>query len=366
MTALRVLIAGGGTGGHLFPGIAVAEEIRARGGEVSFVGTARGIEARVLPRLELPLDLIQVHGLVRTGWRERLRFVLEAPACLVQVARILRRRRPDVVVGVGGYASGPVVLSAALRRIPTAVLEQNSIPGITNRILGRVARRVFATFEESRRFFPRRKVALTGNPVRRQIVESLQNAAQKARPADARFHVLAFGGSQGARFLNETLMSSASRLARLPLRLTHQTGEADHARVVEAYRVAGLEADVAPFIDDMAARYAAADLILCRAGATTLAELAIAGRPAILVPFPYATHNHQERNAREVERAGGAVCCLQSDLDGDRLATLVWELLADEARRARMAVSMRSLARPTAAAEIVDGLETLGARRRRA
>lgn len=364
MTTLRVLIAGGGTGGHLFPGIAVAEEIRARGGEVSFVGTARGIEARVLPSLGLPLDLIHVHGLVRTGWRERLRFLFEAPASLVQVSRILGRRRPDVVVGVGGYASGPVVLRAALGRYPTAVLEQNSVPGLTNRILGRVAGRVFASFEESRRYFPRRKVVLTGNPVRSQIVESLRTASD--RPAGARLRVLAFGGSQGARFLNETLMAAAPRLASMPLQLTHQTGEADLPRVQAAYRAAGLAAEVQPFLDDMAARYAAADLILSRAGATTLAELAIVGRPAILVPFPFATHNHQERNARELERAGAALCCPQPTLDGDRLATLLGELHADPDRRARMAAAMKALGRPVAAADIADGLMALVSRRRSA
>ncbi|MDY0000688.1 MAG: undecaprenyldiphospho-muramoylpentapeptide beta-N-acetylglucosaminyltransferase [Polyangia bacterium] len=363
MTSLRVLIAGGGTGGHLFPGIAVAEEIRARGGEVSFVGTARGIEAKILPRLELPLDLIQMHGLVRTGWKERLRFLWDAPASLVQVARILRRRRPHVVVGVGGYASGPVVMSSALGFLPTAVLEQNSIPGITNRILGRVVKRVFASFKESIRYFPRRKVELTGNPVRRQIVESLSRASG-GQHGD-RLRVLAFGGSQGARFINETLMAAAPKLARMPIELTHQTGEADHARVQEAYRAAGLEAEVLPFIDDMAARYSASDLILSRAGATTLAELAIVGRPAILVPFPFATHNHQELNAREVERAGAALCCPQPTLEGDRLVEILGELEADPDRRSRMAAAMRALGRPEAARQIVDGLEELANARRR-
>lgn len=364
MKAPRVLIAGGGTGGHLFPGIAIAEEICSRGGEVSFVGTARGIESRVLPRLGMSLDLIKVRGLVRTTAADRLRFILEAPLALHQVAGILRRRRPQVVVGVGGYASGPVVLSAAVARMPTAILEQNTIPGITNRILGRLADRVYASFEESLRFFPQGKVEVTGNPVRRDIVEALGDAARRTSSGDGRLRLLVFGGSQGARFLNERLMEAAHLLSSMPIALVHQTGEADQNRVTAAYRAARLDAEVVPFIDNMATRYAAADLVLCRAGATTLAELAIASRPAILVPFPYATHGHQEKNARELESRGAAICRTQSELNASRLAELLGELAADQGRRAAMAKAMGALGRPAAAAAIVDGL-TAQVRRRR-
>jgi UDP-N-acetylglucosamine--N-acetylmuramyl-(pentapeptide) pyrophosphoryl-undecaprenol N-acetylglucosamine transferase len=365
MTGLRAILAGGGTGGHLFPGLAVAEEIHRRGGDALFVGTARGLETRVLPAEGWPLELIRVQGLIRTGWRQRFRFLREAPGTVWQVLRLLHRHRPQVVVGVGGYASGPVVLTASGRRLPTAILEQNSIPGITNRILGRIATEVYATFEQSRRWFPRRRVSVLGNPVRRSIVESLQGLELPAPRVDGRVRLLAFGGSQGARFLNETLMEAAPRLAAEKVSLVHQTGEADHARVCEAYREAGYEAEVLPFIEDMAPRYAAADLVLCRAGATTLAELAIAGRPAVLVPFPFATHDHQTANARVLERRGAALCRAQHQLDGPTLADLVLELARDPARRARMADAMRSAARPEAAAAVVDRLERLVAAARR-
>lgn len=364
---MRVLIAGGGTGGHLFPGIAVAEEVLARGGEVLFVGTSRGIEARVLPELGLPLETIRVGGLAGVSWRQRLRFLVEGPLAAVQAIRILRRFRPQVVAGVGGYSSGPVVLAAAMGFIPTVILEQNSVPGVTNRLLGKVVRRVFGAFEESRLHFPRRKMVLPGNPVRRAIVDSLQ---QDLRPATARangrLRVFAFGGSQGARFINECLMEAAPRLADAPLSLVHQTGEADCHRVSQAYGEAGLDAEVHPFIHDMAARYAWADLIVSRAGATTLAELAIVGRPAVLIPFPYATHNHQERNAREFEEAGAVLCRTQDGLDGSSLAALLSQLADDEPRRGAMADAMGRLARPRAAADIVDDMERLAARRRHA
>ncbi len=363
---MRVLIAGGGTGGHLFPGIAVAEEVLARGGEVLFVGTSRGIEAKVLPALGLPLQTIRVGGLAGVSWRQRLRFLVEGPIAAAQAIRILRRFRPQVVAGVGGYSSGPVVLTAAMGFIPTVILEQNSVPGVTNRLLGRVVRQIFGAFEESRQHFPSHKMVLPGNPVRRAIVDSLQ---QDLRPATARangrLRVFAFGGSQGARFINESLMEAAPLLAKAPIELVHQTGEADRARVQDAYAKAGLDAQVHAFISDMAARYAWSDLIVSRAGATTLAELAIVGRPAVLIPFPYATHNHQERNAREFEEAGAALCRPQDGLNGAELAALIGQLAEDETRRSSMADAMGSLARPRAAADIVDAMQQLAAPRRR-
>jgi len=368
---MRVLIAGGGTGGHLFPGIAVAEEVLARGGEVLFVGTDRGIEARVLPELGLPLRTIRVQGLAGVSWKRRLQFLVDAPVAAAQAIFVLASFRPQVVVGVGGYASGPVVLAAAAALVPTVILEQNSVPGITNRLLGRVVRQVFGAFEQARLHFPTGKMQLLGNPVRRSIVESLRGAgddapgrpASNGRTSNGRMRVLVFGGSQGARFINECFMEAASELTGLSLELVHQTGEADHARVAEAYGAAGLQAEVLPFISDMAARYARADLIVCRAGATTLAELAIVGRPAVLVPFPYATHNHQESNAREYEGRGAALCRPQRELDPAMLVDLIRELAQDEPRRRAMATAMRALGRPQAAASIVDRLETLAGRR---
>ena len=364
---MRVLIAGGGTGGHLFPGIALAEEILERRGEVLFVGTDRGLEARVIPELGLALSTIHVRGLARVSWMQRLRFLIEAPITAAQAAGVLLAFRPSVVVGVGGYSSGPVVLAAAAVGLPTAILEQNSVPGITNRLLGRVVNRVFGSFEESRGFFADRKMAMLGNPVRRAIVDSLQDASADSFPTRdtpvGPINVLVFGGSQGAQFLNDCLIEGAQALAALDINLVHQTGAADHQRVLREYEHAGLHAEVLPFLDDMAARYARADLIVCRAGATTLAELAIVGRPAVLVPFPFATHNHQERNARAFEQRGAAVCRTQGELDGAALAALIGELAADPSRRRELATAMGASGRPKAAHNIVDQLELLAGER---
>lgn len=360
---LRVLMAGGGTGGHLFPGVAVAETLRESGAEVTFVGTTTGIEARVLPSLGWPLETIRARGLVRTRPIDRLRFLLEAPATVLGVVRLLRRLRPHVVAGVGGYASGPVVLLAALGRIPTAILEQNTVPGITNRLLGRVVRSVYATFEDSTRWFPAGKVEVLGNPVRRAIVASLGRT--RDRGAAPVLRIFAFGGSQGARGVNELLMDAAPALASAPIQLVHQTGAADRDRVAQAYREAGLDAEVIAFESDMARRYAEADLALCRAGATTLAELAMARLPAVLIPFPYATHDHQRKNAETYAAAGAARSLDQESATGASLAALLRELSHSPDRLSAMAEAMGGLARPDAAAQVAHRLEALAQGRRR-
>ncbi|HEY8378595.1 MAG TPA: undecaprenyldiphospho-muramoylpentapeptide beta-N-acetylglucosaminyltransferase, partial [Nannocystis sp.] len=324
---LRVLIAGGGTGGHLFPGIALAEEILARGGEVHFVGTARGIEARVVPEQGYPLSLIDVAGIKGRGVSGLLRGLFRLPRAFWQSLRLLRRVRPHVVVGVGGYASGPVVATAALLRIPTAILEQNSIPGITNRILSRLVRAVFCTFPDVTGRFPARKVVLAGNPIRRQILGQLVAAGQATAPDPAPRgpRLFVFGGSQGARAINDAVLAALPiLLQRLPgLEIWHQTGPVDEARVRDGYAALGLgepRARVAAFLKDMAAPYAWCDLVLCRAGATSLAELTAVGKPAVLVPFPHATDNHQEWNARSLVDAGGAVLLRESEWTPERLA----------------------------------------------
>lgn len=364
--ALRVVIAGGGTGGHLFPGIALAEEIRARGGETHFVGTARGIEARAVPEQGYPLELIDVAGIKGRGIMGLVRGLLRLPRAWWQSVRLLRRLRPDVVVGVGGYASGPVVATAAMLRIPTAILEQNSIPGITNRILARLVRKVFCTFPDVRKRFPARKVVLAGNPIRRQILGQLvaagetTSAAPVTAPRGPRLFV--FGGSQGARAINNAVIAALpALLQRMPdLELWHQTGAADEARVRDAYAALGLgepRARVAAFLKDMAAPYAWCDLVLCRAGATSLAELTAVGKPGVLVPFPHATDNHQEWNARALVDAGGAVLVRESDPEATAaLADTLAGLLQAPERLATMAAAMRSAARPEAARTIVDAM----------
>jgi UDP-N-acetylglucosamine--N-acetylmuramyl-(pentapeptide) pyrophosphoryl-undecaprenol N-acetylglucosamine transferase len=359
---MRLIIAGGGTGGHLYPGIAVAEEVTAAGGEVLFVGTTRGIEARVVPAAGYPLELLAVSGIKRMGLVRTLQGLGRVPVALAKSLSIVRKWKPDVVLGVGGYASGPMVLAAALAGYPTAIQEQNSVPGFTNRTLGRFARAVFIAFEAARSFFPARKVALVGNPVRRKFVESAR--AQGTLPAGS---VLVVGGSQGARAVNDLVIAAAEVLAgqgKLPP-LVHQTGAADADRCLERYRSLGLaeRVSVRPFIEDMAGTLAAAGLVVGRAGALTLAELAIVGRPAVLIPLPTAADDHQSKNAAEFGQAGAAVVLDQNQATGAALAELLSTLLADSRRRESMAAAMRSLGHPAAAAEVVQRLSALTAPR---
>jgi UDP-N-acetylglucosamine--N-acetylmuramyl-(pentapeptide) pyrophosphoryl-undecaprenol N-acetylglucosamine transferase len=371
VSSLRILIAGGGTGGHLFPGVAVAEEIRARdpGAAVRFVGTRRGIEARVLPELGWDHIFIEISGLKTVGVAGAVRGFLRIPRALWQSRRLIRAFQPDVVIGVGGYASGPVVLAARLMGLPTAILEQNSIPGLTNKILGRFVRAVFLSFDESRRFFPAGRVVASGNPIRRALLAALQDEAAQgagepgasARPPQ----VLVFGGSQGARALNEMLPAAAALLRQrgVVFRLVHQTGEPDLDATRARYRDAGVEADCRAFIRDMAGEYQRADLVVSRAGATTVAELGVVGRPAILIPYPFAADNHQEINAGELVRAGAAKLHRQSELTPEILADAMAELLGDPALRARMAGAMKALGRPGAAATIADWCAAQAAQR---
>lgn len=355
---MKLVIAGGGTGGHLFPGVALAEELRARDPEaaITFVGTARGIEARVLPELGWPLELIDVSGLKTVGALGTLKGALRLPKALWQARQLLRRLRPDVVIGVGGYASGPLVLMARWRGIPTAICEQNSIPGLTNKLLGKVTRAVFLAFEESRRFFKPAKVTLAGNPVRRQLLERLltTHASDMAR-ADGRMHVLVCGGSQGAVAVNELASAALVELAReLPVGITHQTGEKDLAATQARYAAAGVTADCRAFIKDMASAYHTADVVIGRAGATTVAELAIAGKPAIFIPYPFAADNHQELNAREMAAAGAALVFKQSELTAAQLAAALRTLLTDAETRETMSAAMKAIARPAAAVTVID------------
>jgi UDP-N-acetylglucosamine--N-acetylmuramyl-(pentapeptide) pyrophosphoryl-undecaprenol N-acetylglucosamine transferase len=357
MRDMRLLIAGGGTGGHLFPGVAIAEELRAREPDapVRFVGTERGIEARVLPDLGWDLTFIRVSGLKTVGVMGALRGLVRLPRALWQARQAVKAFKPDVVVGVGGYASGPVVLMARLGGVPTAICEQNSIPGFTNKLLGKVTRAVFLSFDESRRFFKAKKIVMSGNPVRRELAAKLLAAAAAPRATAAPVTVLVSGGSQGAKAVNELASAALIALAREhPLTIIHQTGPGDLDATTARYAAAGVTADCRAFIKDMAAAYQQADLIVGRAGATTVAELAIAGKPAIFIPFPFAADNHQELNAREMADAGAALMFRQADLTADKLATALRPLLADRTAREQMGAAMRALAKPGAAAAVVD------------
>lgn len=352
--ALTVLIAGGGTGGHLFPGLAVARELQRQAPDVrvSFVGTAAGLESRVVPAEGLELDVIRSAGIKGKSLRARLRGAALLPLSLLDAWRVLSRRRPDVVLGVGGYSSGPVVLLAAWRGVPTMVLEQNARPGLTNRLLARWVRAAAVTFDESLAWFGGRGF-VSGNPVRPEFFEA---APAAARSGGARPRILVLGGSQGAHALNVAVPVAAAELAVRGLRpdLVHQTGARELAAVRDRYGTAGVEAVVEPFLDRVADHMKTADLVVCRAGATTLAELAASGRPAVLVPFPAATDDHQRRNAVVLVEAGAAVVVEERELGGGRLADVVSGLLADPARLERMAQAMGRFARPDAAARIVE------------
>jgi len=360
---MRMLVAGGGTGGHVFPGIALAEEVVTRhpANDVVFVGTARGLEARVVPEAGYPIELIEVKGLKGKGILGALLNLLLLPQAFLQSWRILRRWRPDVVGGVGGYASGPVVLTAWLMHIPTAVQEQNAIAGMTNRILGRVARAAFTAFPEAAAHFPRRRVYQLGNPIRRQLMDNYM----RPRVEHAEPRLLVFGGSQGAHALNMRVIEALPHLADLRerVRITHQTGALDREQVEKGYRACGFVPDVREFITDMSAVYAESDLVVCRAGATTLAELTVCKKPAILVPFPAAADNHQFLNAKSLVDAGAAVMIEEKDLTGELLASEIRAILGNPERREKMARAAGRLGSPQAAKEIADVCAELVRRR---
>ena len=353
---LSVLIAGGGTGGHLYPGIAVARELQARVPEarVTFVGTAAGIEARVIPREGFPLELIRSAGLKGKSIGALARGLALLPMGALDAALVIGRTRPAVVLGVGGYSSGPVVLLAAIRGIPTMLMEQNAIPGATNRSLARVVRAAAVTYEQAIPFFGR-KAFVAGNPVRPEFFETQGAYDAHGQPPGAA-RILVFGGSQGAHAINMAMVEAAPRLAAAAPRLaiTHQTGERDVEVVRDGYRRAGLEARVEPFLFAMDREMKSADLVVCRAGATTLAELTAAGRPSILIPLPTATDDHQRRNAEALVAHGAARMVEQRELTGDRLAAEIVRLAADAPARLEMRRRASSLARPDAAKVIVD------------
>ncbi|MFN7132954.1 MAG: undecaprenyldiphospho-muramoylpentapeptide beta-N-acetylglucosaminyltransferase [Myxococcales bacterium] len=360
---MKVVIAGGGTGGHLFPGIALAEEIVTRHpkNDVLFVGTERGLEARVVPQSGFKLELIKVAGLKRVGLLNLVRSLFLLPLAILRSVEILKAYKPDVVVGVGGYASGPVVLAARLMRIPTAVQEQNALPGLTNKILGKIVDVVFTCFPEAGNHFPRRKVQMLGNPIRKALME---NFLRNTLPHE-KFNLLVFGGSQGARIINEKMIEAVPHLDRVRDRLVilHQTGQAEVDKVREGYAAQSANAEVVDFIRDMSEAYRKADAIVCRAGATTLAEITVCRRAAILIPFARAADNHQEINARSLVESGAAVMITEPELTGERLAKELLSLVEDDEKRKRMEKAAGRLGRPEAAREIADVLVELAVKR---
>ena len=352
---MKLIIAGGGTGGHLFPGIAIAEEWLKRDSKnaVLFVGTERGIEKRVLPDLGFALATIDVGGIKGKTMVNRIGAVAKLPRSFLQSLKIIRSFQPHMVLGVGGYASGPAVLMARLCGLKTAVAEQNAFPGMTNRILGRVVHRIFVTFaDDFTRYFPEKKVCFTGNPVRAAFLSSMDDTAEKKD----KFTLLIFGGSQGAMAINRAVLASLGRLAKIKehLHIIHQTGHQAEEEIRMAYGEKQFAAEVHPFIMDMPGFYKKADLLICRAGATSIAEITASGRASILIPYPHAADDHQTSNGEVLARAGAAIMIPEAKLTEESLAEVILDLYKNREKIRNMEENSRRLARVDAAARIVD------------
>jgi UDP-N-acetylglucosamine--N-acetylmuramyl-(pentapeptide) pyrophosphoryl-undecaprenol N-acetylglucosamine transferase len=344
---MRAVLAGGGTGGHVIPALAIAHELRdLYSAEVMFIGTSRGIENRLVPAAGFELRLVEVGALKKVSLAKRVATMTALPAAIFRSRKILSEFRPDVVIGVGGYASGPAMLAAAISRIPTLAFEPNVVPGLANRIMAPIVSSAAVHFEATCRYF--RRCQVTGVPVRRAFFNL------PPKPAGSPPTLLVFGGSQGAHAINEAVMNSlAALIEQVPeIHLIHQTGERDYNDAQAAYLRSRASAGVFPFIEEMPEMFGRADLLVCRSGASTVAEVTAAGKPAVFVPFPHATDDHQLRNAQALERAGAAVLIAEKDLTSERLVSAVRELLCDPARLARMSAASRKLSHPDAARDI--------------
>lgn len=361
---MRIVIAGGGTGGHLFPGIAVARELKKRLDNVQlmFVGTAEGIEARIIPREGFDIEFIRSEGIVGRDIFKTIKSAIKIPLSIKDSRKILKSFKPDVVLGVGGYCSGPVLLSASLMGIPTIVHEQNTVPGLTNRLLGKFVDIVVVTYFESMEFFPKGKTFLTGNPVRDEILNGSREKGYEVFSLDKkRFTIFVFGGSLGASNINRAISEALVYLEDYKDRIQflHQTGEKDFNYVREFYQARGFKGTIIPFTYNMADAYAAADLVISRAGATTLAELTACGKAAILIPYPFAANNHQEINARKLWDLGAAQMILDKELNGKTLSDMTKYLLEDPEAIGEMEKISKSLGSPDATKKIVEHVKGL-------
>jgi UDP-N-acetylglucosamine--N-acetylmuramyl-(pentapeptide) pyrophosphoryl-undecaprenol N-acetylglucosamine transferase len=353
--SLSFLMAGGGTGGHVIPALAVARELRRRGHRPFFVGTRQGIEARLAPAEGFPIEWIEIGGLQRVGAAQALRTLWQLPPSVARVWGILREQRPAAVFSMGGYVAGPAMLAAWLRRIPIVLAEPNAVAGMTNRWMARFVDRALLSFPEAAAQFPRGKTELAGLPVREEFFSI------PPKKKGERLTLLVTGGSRGSRRLNQAARESwpLFRQAAFPVRFLLQSGQEEHAALAREFAASGLEGEVAPFILDMPAVFAIADLVVCRAGAGAVAELTAAGRPAILVPFPFAAGQHQLRNAEALAAVGAARLVPDPEFTGERLFREVTALASEEDLLERMGQAARALARPRAAARTADILEEL-------
>ncbi|OGV97306.1 MAG: undecaprenyldiphospho-muramoylpentapeptide beta-N-acetylglucosaminyltransferase [Nitrospinae bacterium RIFCSPLOWO2_02_FULL_39_110] len=362
---MKVIIAGGGTGGHLFPGIALAHELKRRDSsvEILFIGTKIGIESRVVPKEGFKIKYIYAEGFTGKGVFKKIKSISKTPAGTFQSMMILNSFKPDIVIGVGGYAFGPVGMAALFlarlkpRTTKLVIQEQNLFPGLTNRVLGRFADLIFTSFEGSEKFFMGRKIYFTGNPVRKEIADLKSRIVNnQSSIVNRQFTILVFGGSQGAHRINLAMIDSLKSLTKVrdSLFIIHQTGEKDFEFVKKAYEENKFNGEVVPFIYDMADVYRRADLLICRSGATTLSEITACGKAAILIPFPFAVNNHQEMNALALKEHNAAEMILEKELHGELLADMILSLMQDKERLANLERGSRKMGKPEAASEIVE------------
>jgi len=358
---MKVLIAGGGTGGHLFPGIALAEELKRRDPEnISvFIGTKGGIESRVIPKEGFELRNIDIKGLKGKPPIEKICNLFLIPKSVYQSILLIKEYNPELIIGMGGYASAPVIFAAVLTGIKTAICEQNTIPGITNRVMAGFVNRVFISFPETKHLSSTKKTRYTGNPVRKRLIDG----ASKQKVGKGKFTLLILGGSQGAHSINENMLNALDYLmpVKESLKIIHQTGDTDYHRVCQAYEEKVFDSETKNFIDNMAEAYAEADLVLCRAGATTISELTVYGKASLLVPYPFAANNHQEINAKVLSNRGAAKMVLNGDLSGKNLAEMITGLASNPVTLSKMAKEASKLGKPKASEDIVDSCyELLG------
>lgn len=362
---MRVLIVGGGTGGHLFPAVALAETFmkRSADNQVHFVTTQRALDSQVLGGRGFSSTALKMEGMKGKGVVRKLKALVQLPRAFRRSLKIIGEYRPEMVLGVGGYVSGPVVLAAWWKGIPCAIQEQNSIPGVTNRLLSRVANRVFGAFKENETYFPKIKLQITGNPIRLE----LQKTADRPAPLSGPLTLLILGGSQGAHRINQVVKDCLEDL--LPLKnelyFIHQTGDQDEEELARTYQEKGFKHRVLAFISDMAWAYGQADMIIGRAGAMTLTEITALGKPSLLIPFPFAANNHQEHNARSLIKAGAAEMILEKDLDPGVLSGHLRDWLAHREKLIEMGEKAKTMGRWQAAEEIVEGCYRLVEGRKR-
>lgn len=358
---MKVIIAGGGTGGHIFPAVALAEQIMNtdENNEVLFIGTKRGMEGKLIPQKGFKIEFIRSYPILGKNIILKLKGMFYIFVGIYESIKIFAKFKPEIVVGVGGYVSGPVVLAAFIKRIPRVICEQNSVPGMTNKVLSYFAHKVFITFEKSKNYFNDQKTVLSGNPIQNKFISVCSDGNNNTKSDE--FNVLILGGSQGARNLNELMPKSLSQIAadgQINIKIVHQTGDRQYESVLQSYSKHNLNAQVLKFISNIEGYYLNADLVIARSGAGTLAEICCIGRASVLIPFPYATHNHQYHNARVLEENGAALLIEDKDLDVQMFSGLMLDLL-DHNKLSKMAQKAKELGKPDASKVVIENIYEL-------